>query len=174
MARSRSRRVIDSSRPRRPMDWECGGQDGALLAADQKDCDWLIPPSDFRTGYTDPTLMSTMVWGQFVSIGPAGVTGIAGFGIIVVSAFDDAAPTAASCPGPVSDCDADWVYLFLAPFAQQDAGVRESHSPSVELDRRSQARRRLGNDKAILLVSELVGTSTDVNYHWHVRCLIKE
>jgi hypothetical protein len=44
----------------------------------------------------------------------------------------------------------------------------------IELDRRSQAKRRLGNDKGILLVFEVFGVSQNFFGHAHVRCLIKE
>jgi hypothetical protein len=39
-------------------------------------------------------------------------------------------------------------------------------------DRMSKAKRRLGNDKGILLVGETLVTSARI--HAHVRCLIKE
>ncbi len=173
MARGRGGRVIvGGGRPRRPMDWECGDLDEAV-AADTRVCRWLIPPSVLREGYTDPTLMSTMVWGmvQHTTTGPD-VISVAALGIIVVSAFDDADPVAAACPGPITDCDADWVYLFFAPTAVQSASVVTTSIGNSELDRRSQAKRRLGNDKAILMVAEAL--NDDYAAHMHVRCLIKE
>ncbi len=57
----------------------------------------------------------------------------------------------AACPGPVTDCDADWVYLNYAPGLNGQNVVAFN---GTDLDRRSQAKRRLGNDKGILLVAE--------------------
>ncbi len=155
-------------RPRRPMDWECGFIDEPL-SVNSRVCKWLIPPSALREGYTDPTLMASMVWLQLV-VSAAAPGDTVGFGIIVVSAFSDVDPFGDACPGPLTDCDADWAYLFLAPIAL--AGTTQA-IPAVELDRRSSAKRRLGNDKAILLVGEVNG-SAGAYIHAHVRCLIKE
>ncbi len=168
--RGRGNRVITGGgRPRRPMDWICGDSDGTIV--NDKFCRWLVPPSILREDFTDPTLMSTMVWLSLVLEG-GNSTSVVGFGIIVVSAFDDADPVAAACPGPISDCDADWVYLNYAPSAGLGSVIA---TMDTELDRRSQAKRRLGNDKAILLVFEgfSLGAASAAG-HAHVRCLIKE
>ncbi len=167
--RGRGNRVIvGGGRPRRPMDWICGDFDATVDAT--KVCRWLVPPSTLREQFTDPTLMSTMVWLSLgASSAPATNTSVGGFGIIVVSAFDDADPTLDACPGPFTDCDADWVYLNFATATQ---GSRTFTTMNSELDRRSQAKRRLGNDKGILLVFESNNFSFDG--HAHVRCLIKE
>ncbi len=166
------RTITGGGRPRRPMDWECGDLD-RVVSAGTKECGWLIPPSELRSGYTDPTLMSTMVWGmaQHSSAGQD-VSSVIGLGIIVVTAFDDVTPTGTACPGPITDCDADWVYLFFGPTAVLTASVITWSLGSCDLDRRSQAKRRLGNDKAILLVAEAL--NDDFAAHLHVRCLIKE
>ncbi len=154
------------------MDWECGELEVGL-AANEKFCRWLIPPSELRDKYTDPTLMSSMVWGMMSHTADvADASSLGAFGIIVVSAFDDAELTGANCPGPISDCSADWAYLFLGPTAVAGSSTVSYSIGSCDLDRRSQAKRRLGNDKAILLVAE---TKSDFFYmHLHVRCLIKE
>ncbi len=168
--RGRGNRVITGGgRPRRPMDWECGDFDA--VAGNNRLCRWLIPPSQFRERYTDPTLMSTMVWLSLAIPAQGDNTGVVAFGIIVVSAFDDVDPSADACPGPISDCNADWVYLNVAPGFTY--GARET-SMNTELDRRSQAKRRLGNDKGILLVYEGLFLTTPGDFHAHVRCLIKE
>ena len=152
------------------MDWECGDFNGGL-AADTRACHWLVPPSELRDGYTDPTLMATMAWGRFAGT-PNSAGDIAAFGIIVVSAFDDADPVGDACPGPITDCNADWIYLHYVPYVPFAGSLVVSGPDVSELDRRSSARRRLGNDKGILLVAENVGIAVD--FHWHVRCLIKE
>ncbi len=171
MPRGRGNRtIVGAGRPRRPMDWECGNIDA--IVGGNKVCKWLIPPSELIAGYTDPTLMSTMVWLTLHTVGASTSNQpIAGFGIIVVTAFSDAAPTGDACPGPVTDCDADWVYLNFAPAVN---GVVVQTTMGSELDRRSQAKRRLGNDKAILLVLEEFSGLANFNGHAHVRCLIKE
>ncbi len=166
------RSISNSGRPRRPMDWECGDIE-RIVPAGTKQCEWLIPPSELKAGYTDPTLMSTMVWGQsqMTSTG-ADASSVLGFGLIVVSAFSDVNPTGDDCPGPLTDCDADWVYLWLAPTAVRTVSTVTYTIGSSDLDRRSQAKRRLGNDKAILLVVESIGS--EFAAHYHARCLIKE
>jgi hypothetical protein len=153
------------------MDWECGDHD-ATVNAGERSCKWLIPPSELREKYTDPTLMSTMVWLNLSSSAEGGSNvGVAGFGIIVVSAFDDIEPAGTACPGPVTDCSADWVYLNYVPLTLGKIGFS---TMNTELDRRSQAKRRLGNDKGILLVFESFAGGQTFNGHAHVRCLIKE
>ncbi len=166
------RQIANAGRPRRPMDWECG-EHHQILSADSKACTWLIPPSQIRERYTDPTLMSTMVWLNMATTAAVGdFETTIGFGIIVVNAFSDQEPFGDSCPGPLSDCNADWVYLFFGTVARVGGG-ETLFSPSGDThDRRSQAKRRLGNDKGILLVSETVVSAARV--HAHVRCLIKE
>ncbi len=151
------------------MDWECG-QLAEAVPATGKTCRWLIPPSEFRTGYTDPTLMSTMVWVNMRQDATAAAGHLIAFGVIVWNAASDAELVGDLCPGPISDCDADWVYLFFGPNTLE-AQVR-NWSPTGDLDRRSQAKRRIGNDRGILLVGETVGVAGFV--HAHVRCLIKE
>jgi hypothetical protein len=150
------------------MDWECGDLNTNISGVPV--CKWLVPPSELRERYTDPTLMSTMVWLSLVSDGAATSSdAIGAFGIIVVSAFDDNNPTGVACPSPINDCDADWVYLNYATTVIGSVG---QVSMDTELDRRSQAKRRLGNDKGILLVFDSL--NQDYNGHAHIRCLIKE
>jgi hypothetical protein len=114
------------------MDWECGELHTDVTQA--RVCQWLIPPSEIRDRYTDPTLMSTMVWLALFVPPQANNNGVAAFGIIVVTAFDDADPVGAACPGPVTDCDADWVYLNYAPGLN---GQNVVASNGTDLDRRS-------------------------------------
>ncbi len=168
------RAIAGGGRPRRPMDWECGHIDGTQ-AAGTKTCKWLVLPSVLRDKYTDPTLMASMVWGVSSISGTGPVSApVHGFGIIVVSAFDDADPLAAACPGPLTDCNADWVYLFYDTVSVAGASpfVNTGGPAGCDLDRRSSAKRRLGNDKGILLVSE--AEEGGFLFHYHVRCLIKE
>ncbi len=47
-------------------------------------------------------------------------------------------------------------------------------SNGIDLDRRSQAKRRLGNDKGILLVAEGIALTATAQFYVYVRCLIKE
>ncbi len=172
MPRGRGNRLIaNSGRPRRPMDWECGELD-STLTANSKECKWLIPPSALRDGYTDPTLMASMVWLQMsVTVPGPDSSSVSGFGIIVVSAFSDVDPFGDGCPGPLTDCSADWVCLAFNPVAVNTAAP-VTFTASDYHDRMSKAKRRLGNDKGILLVGETLVTSARI--HAHVRCLIKE
>ncbi len=173
MPRGRGNRtIVGGGRPRRPMDWICGDLNVEGFSNPDRVCKWLVPPSELREGFTDPTLMSTMVWLTLIPQGqPTSTAPIAGFGIIVVFVFDDAEPVGDACPGPITDCSADWVYLnyYLAT-----PGIGGGVSMGTELDRRSQAKRRLGNDKGILFVFEAFGASQNFFGYAHVRCLIKE
>ena len=149
------------------MDWICGDATLNGVSVDTA-CTWLVPPSDLRTQFTDPTLMSTMVWGSVAPTTSAGSGAVAGFGIIVWSATpDDSVPT--ECPGPITECEYDWLYLHIYPMLP---GTAVALFNGDNLDRRSQAKRRLGNDKGILLVAQSLVTTS--NFHYHVRCLIKE
>jgi len=153
------------------MDWECGDEDG-IVAADTKNCRWLVPPSILRDGYTDPTLMSTMVWLAFLANAVPTSGDIAGFGIIVWNGVSDVDPAGDECPGPITSCEADWVYLFLHPMVAGSNIALTAAGTGNELDRRSQARRKIGNDKGILFVAETVGIAGE--FHIHTRHLIKE
>ena len=174
MARNVSARrvVTNSGRPRRPMDWICGELTTNDVTPGLKSCHWLIPPSQIRDRFTDPTLMATMSWGAigFDDIAMSGA--IAGFGIIVWNAASDTDPTGDECPGPLTDCDADWQFLWYDPRIAGEAPGVEKNIEGPELLIRSQAKRRLGNDKGILLVAETQIQAA--NFHWHVRALIKE
>ena len=152
------------------MDWECG-QLNVTTVLETSTCNWLVAPSVLRDKYTDPTLMSTMVWLEASPGANPQAGSIVGFGIIVVTAFNDADPLGVNCPDPIEDCDADWVYLWYKPYVFGGTIPFDQNAGS-ELDRRSQAKRRLGNDKAILLVASSIGQG--INIHAHVRCLIKE
>ncbi len=164
-----NRMIVGAGRPKRPMDWECGDL-SASVGDGVKLCKWLIPPSELRDRYTDPTLMASMVWGGMSTSDPT-VDTTGGFGIIVWSAASDVDPTGDECPGPLTQCDADWAYTFYGPFTPTPGRV--SLYCNTELDRRSSAKRRIGNDKGILLVAETFETP-GIAFHFHVRCLIKE
>ena len=166
-----NRSITGGGRPRRPMDWECGDEDGQV-AVNTKSCRWLVAPSILRDGYTDPTLMSTMVW-HFARILQASAAGsIVALGIIVWNGVTDVDPAGDECPGPITSCEADWVWLMLYPLVPGSATNTLLETGGQELDRRSQAKRKLGNDKGILLVVETVGVAAD--FHVHTRHLIKE
>ncbi len=178
MARGRGYRAGGgTARPRRPMDWIVGHVDSvdigqAMLAPT---CKWLCDPAELRDEFTDPTLMAVRVAGQ-VSPGSA-TSGQAafGFGIIAWNFATDGAgnslvPT--ECPRLFDEeCqDEDWIYRNLAVYTSGFTGYFTVNGE----DGLSKARRRLGNDKGLLLVVQSATAADQFNFHYHVRALIKE
>ena len=151
------------------MDWECGNFDGNL-AAGTKFCGWFILPSILQDGYTDPTLMSTRMFGTVQSSVAPAADSIVAVGLIVWNGVDDVAPTASNCPGPITDCDADWIWWWAVPEVAGPSVIRTVVSDSAVII--SQARRKLGNDKGVLWAVE--SKVSVYAYHFHGRCLIKE
>ncbi len=167
--RNRSRVVTRSARPARPMDWECA-QAAVTLTGNSIACTWIVLPSRVREGYTDPTLMASR-W--FVSAriltGGASLTSFVGWGLIAWDSTTDADPN--PCPDPIANCDLDWINRYVVPVPFSPVGtIIEQPFDNVHL---SKAKRRLGQDRGILLVFSQVG-GFDVALGADVRCLIKE
>ncbi len=165
-----------SGRPRRPMDWVCGEIDSETggVSSPTAVCEWLGNPAEFKDIFTDPTAMALRVWGQTSpTVQVSNSVAVFAFGIIAWNYTIDAAgntvvPT--ECPNPIDQCDADWLYLYLRPSVVSDSGA--VLVGTTESDRVSRARRRLGNDRWLLLVAS--SKAANYNYHFHVRALIKE
>ena len=160
--------VLGASRTRasRRQDWYAMSGNGS--AASTKVGTWGILPSVISLE-TDPTAMAIRMFG-FVG-GTVDSTGdTVGIGVIAWSYVPGSDAVPAAIPGPVSDGSADWMWWWVAPFVTQ---VGTSFS-FVESDSviNSKARRRLGNDRSLLVVVESVGITA--NYHYHGRALIKE
>ncbi len=176
MGRRNSRGSFASSgRPHRPMDWYCGDFDGTVATAENK-CKWLIKPSQMHA-LSDPTVMALRM--AFIyGIGDAGAAtnqSIISFGVIawnylsVDGVPDDDPPT--DCPSPITQCDADWLWLVDNPFAIGNTG-NGGNAFGPESHVSSKARRRLGNDKSLLLVVDAFASG--YNFHAHGRVLVKE
>ena len=167
-----------SGRPRRPMDWIVGDMDSTSSQAANPTpfCDWLCDPVTMAEQFTDPTLMATRVAIHAApqSSPPSSLHGF-GFGIIAWNFATDAAGAALmpQCPRLFGDTcqDEDWIFKWLSPRVTGDDSVSGNGGADSVIE--SKARRRLGNDKGILLVVQTMG-SIAFDYHAHVRCLIKE
>jgi hypothetical protein len=64
------------------------------------------------------------------------------------------------------------MYQWLLPSAGGETSSATFLRYIEDGDRLSKARRRLGNDKGLLLVAQ--GAATAYNFHIHIRALIKE
>ncbi len=168
---------MKSGRPRRPMDWYAGSVNGAV-AATSSNVGWAILPSQLHPE-TDPTLMALRI-SATIRLGQTAVNGsIVGVGIIAhpylttAGVASDALPGAANFPTPVTMGDADWAYLWLCPEATNIAlGTICDNQLGPQGLSLSKARRRLGNNQSLLVVIQTISLSVD--YHIHVRSLIKE
>jgi hypothetical protein len=154
------------------MDWKCR-QYRTQLQATQLVCSWVIAPEDLAFEFTDPTLMATRAFLQMYLAGPsvpAGVGGIAAIGLI---AWDGlvSPPIGDLCPGPIRNCDYDWVARWSAPVpAGAPVGVL---SPNIfDNTHLSRARRRLPTGTGLLVAFETI--EIPVNFALDIRCLIKE
>ncbi len=175
-----------SSRPARPMDWECAQTQvtaldvgsnftGAIVAAN-----WIVTPDKIRQDYTDPTLMATrwFLGFQFSRTAAGGAQDriFAAAGIIAWDSIDDGIPVFP--PGPITHCDLDWINRYVFQFsagAPSGSGGPGDLWDNVHL---SKAKRRLGNDRGILICFEGFGFNPSefdkLNIGADVRCLIKE
>ncbi len=155
------------------MDWYCGDFNGLIAPGTGNiQCDWLILPSELHEQTTDPTLMATRVALAAEVAGGGTLTNnesIVALGIIAWNYVDDTIPT--PCPGPLRDCDADWIYWWAAPGVPTTSGVFHTNG-GADTNILSKARRRLGNDQSLLIAVESLVQS--YNFHLHARCLIKE
>ncbi len=173
-----------TARPRRPMDWIAGEIDSSTAggAGTPPVCAWLCEPKVLAEHFTDPTAMAVRVWGSARPLQTTVPVSAFAFGVIAWNFVTDPTTGLAvlpnPCPrlintGPQGCQDEDWMYQWLLP----SAGGETSSATFLRYindgdDRISKARRRLGNDKGLLLVAQGVGVAYD--FHVHVRALIKE
>ena len=158
------------SRPARPLDWVCAQFD--VTAGNGISCAWLMDPLEVLETFTDPTLMATRTFLSVRNSGTQGVDGgFAAFGIIAWDGISAAPPT--DCPGPLSDCDFDWINRIVAPVVA-GATVGFMNPNIFDNTHLSKARRRLPSQTGLLVVFEGEGLTNNQNYGADVRCLIKE
>ncbi len=156
------------------MDWY-HSQSFVSLGPGQKSSTWHILPSVIQPDLTDPTLMALRAFLQFrLDAGTTTGTGFVALGIIAWSYVTDAAPTlAADTPSVMSpDGDMDWIARWVSPVLNgTNAGTLLS--PNIfDNTHLVKARRRLGNDRSLLIVYESVNLSASIALD--LRTLIKE
>ncbi|WP_283548166.1 hypothetical protein [Lactiplantibacillus plantarum] len=154
------------------MDWLYGEIDGTTDGADPF-CNWLVTPSVLRENFTDPTAMSLMVWARMApNEDPTNNSAIGAIGIIAWDAVSDDEPD--PCPGPLTNPERDWMWLWYTPWVANDGTTADSvsHTWECDLQLRSKARRRLGNQTSLLVVAQSLIIPAQV--HLHARVLIKE
>jgi hypothetical protein len=148
------------------VDWE-GGQFAAQIDQFSLYCDWVIEPDFINNNLTDPTLMATRWQGVIHQFATPGLIPFAAMGLIAWN-FVDPFSGPLECPDPILDSDYDWIARFVAINPTGSALFTVISADSLLI---SQARRRLGNDKSILLV---VASESVINFGVDVRCLLKE
>jgi hypothetical protein len=155
------------------MDWECAQLDGDVTAG-SKIAGYVFLPSMARADYTDPTLMATR---QFTSMRlntTQTLTGFAAAGVIVWEDINDTVPAAADLPGPLTDCDLDWIVRVVG-IAHGNMPAGSLLNPNVfDNTHLSKARRRLGSSGGLLVVFQGDADIISVNIGMDVRVLIKE
>ncbi len=162
-----------SGRPLRPMDWYCGQTWGDIVNACSSN--WLILPSDVQDKLTDPTLMATRAWGGMRTSNTQITNGgFAGIGLIAWSYASDDPPVGSSCPGVITDCDLDWIARWVGTLPSGQPGGVLLDQVVFDLAHSVRSRRRLGNDRAILIAVEGFQLSGSVSYAFDFRCLLKE
>jgi len=166
--------VARTARPRRPMDWYRGSVQGTVSSAAEV-CGWLVLPQAVAS-LTDPTLMACIVSGSLnIASGSAAgdVVTLAAIAWNFTDPVTNAVP--APCPSPLTGTvdgqDEDWIWRLDYPLVAGVSGIFNFFGP-VETGLRIRSRRRLGNDRAILLVAAVIGPTVD--FHVHQRSLLKE
>jgi hypothetical protein len=156
------------------MDWKCA-QFRVSLGPTQIACVYLIDPDTLAIEFTDPTLMATRAFlnirldGESV---PAGVGGIAAIGLIAWDSSNGEAPIGDNCPGPIRDCDFDWIARWSGP-APAGTTVGTLLGPNIfDNTHLSRARRRLPTGTGLLVAFETI--EIPASFAADIRCLIKE
>ncbi len=167
------RQQSHGNRPARPMDWVCATLDVALGGTDIA-CAWLIDPIETLETFTDPTLMATRAFVQ-IRIEGASFVGIGGFAAIGLIAWDGVtALPPLDCPGPLSDCDFDWVARWVGVINRQLPAATILNPNVFDNTHLSRARRRLPTQTGLLVVFETESANSSVHFGIDLRCLIKE
>ncbi len=174
------RRRMKSSRPVRPMDWECAQSSlvlgTAAFGSKNTVCTYAVLPSNLRQFYTDPTLMASRAYLAIRSAlnQDSGAT-FAGIGLI---AWDDTNDFCSSvdAPDPILDCNLDWINRWVAIFPSGSNAGTFANPNIFDITHLSKAKRRLGNQKGLLLTfsAYTTGAVNTISFGIDIRCLIKE
>jgi len=160
-----------SGRQLRPMDWVCAQMDVPIVNA--VSCAWLIDPIDVLETFTDPTLMATRIFMALrTGVTQVGTGAYAGIGIIAWDGTSAAAPT--ECPGPLSDCDFDWINRIIGIVPETTPAGTFLNPNAFDNTHLSKARRRLPSQTGLLVSFEGEGLTGTVYAGADIRCLIKE
>jgi hypothetical protein len=148
------------------VDWE-GGQFTYVLPSNSFGADWVIEPNFINQNLTDPTLMASRIIASITT-----ATTSLSFTMIGLIAwnFTDPFNTPLELPDPLAQTDYDWIIRWGVAWTGAFGEPQYTHQGGEGLSV-SQARRRLGNDKSILLV---VSTDFGVTCSVDARCLLKE
>jgi len=160
-----------SSRPARPMDWY-HSESAGFNPPNTHSAAWHILPSVIQPDLTDPTLMAARAFVGMRTLSYSTALGaFVGIGLIAWNYVDDATPLQIpSVQAP--DGDFDWIARWVGI-------VHPSTLPGTDLNPNIfdnthlvKARRRLGNDRSLLVVFQTVAVSAYIALD--LRTLIKE
>jgi hypothetical protein len=158
------------------MDWECA-QLSTTVFGGNLEAGWIVDPETVRQDYTDPTLMATRQF-SLASLKTINNTNpffeYAAIGIIRWDHTDSTVPL--NAPGPLRNCDADWIVRIVFLIAPATAIGSNLSSNIFDNTHLSKAKRRLGNNSGILACFETAATAGNysVAFGLDARCLIKE
>jgi hypothetical protein len=163
------------------MDWVCAQVFFRFLQVNRKAGGYVLTAEQNRFDFTDPTLMASRWFMNFGRDTAGAITEPVqlAMGLIAWSDHDGAPPIEAELPGPLSDCNLDWINRYVITFpATTVSNPSDGPGPTWDNTHLSKAKRRLGNDRGLLLVFEAGSETSSVieqfNATVDVRCLIKE
>jgi hypothetical protein len=153
------------------MDWY-HSETGQRLFINEHAAAWHILPSTIQPYLTDPTLMATRAFCAIRTFETPIVPGaFAAIGVIAWNYVTDFIPL--EIPSVLApDGDMDWICRWIG-VAPQGTPAGTFLNPNIfDNTHLSKARRRLGNDRSLLIVYQTVDVGAD--FGLDLRTLIKE
>jgi hypothetical protein len=153
------------------MDWY-HSETGQRLFINEHAAAWHILPSTIQPELTDPTLMASRAFVGIRTFETPIIPGaFAGIGLIAWSYVDDNIPL--QIPSVMApDGDMDWICRWIGVVPQGTPAGTQLNPNIFDNTHLSKARRRLGNDRSLLIVYQTVDVGAD--FGLDLRTLIKE
>jgi hypothetical protein len=158
------------------MDWECSQVSGNVFAGNVES-GWVVDPDTVREDYTDPTLMATRQFCNATIVQRPTASFFYEYGAIGLIRWDQMdAGLVLNPPGPLRNCDADWIVRIVFPFHTLQPIGTAIGANIFDNTHLSKAKRRLGSNSGILCVFEVASTAAGAQLAFGIdaRCLIKE
>ncbi len=153
----RNRGGFAGRRRTQKLDWECAQLD-VFVGVNGRAAAYALKPTDVRDFYTSPTLMAVRAYCNVLSYAaPLGGGGFAGIGVIRWMDLDNTAPVGADVPGPLSNCDLDWIARWVGVFPEGVNAGTLGNMNIFDNTHLSKARRKLENTAGLLVCFETDG-----------------